>query len=116
MQRTLIKDTVNKTGEEVLLKGWIKIRRDHGKLIFLDLRDRSGIVQVVVIPQSSPQAYKIAQDLRPEFVVEIVGKVNARPERNVNKDLETGNVELEIKEIKILGRAQTPPIDLATDG
>ena len=75
MQRTLIKDTVNKTGEEVLLKGWIKIRRDHGKLIFLDLRDRSGIVQVVVIPQSSPEAYKIAQDLRPEYVVEIKGKV-----------------------------------------
>lgn len=116
MQRTLIKDTVNKAGEEIKIQGWINIRRDHGKLIFLDLRDRTGILQAVVLPRVSEEAYKIAQELRPEFVVEIVGKVNGRPEKNVNKDLETGTVELEIKEIKILGRAETPPIDLTTDG
>lgn len=116
MDRTLIKDTVNKTGEEVLLKAWVKIRRDHGKLIFLDLRDRSGVVQVVVIPQTSPKAHEVAQKLRPEFIIELIGKVNARPERNVNPDLPTGTVEIEAKEIKILAESETPPFDLTTDG
>lgn len=116
MQRSLVSETVNKVGEEVLLKGWINIRRDHGKLIFLDVRDRTGIIQAVVIPQSSPQAYKIAQDLRPEFVVEVVGKVNSRPEKNINKEIQTGTVEIEIKDIKVLNKSETPPIDLTTDG
>jgi aspartyl-tRNA synthetase len=116
MQRTLIKDTVSKIGEEVLIQGWIDIRRDHGKLIFLDIRDRSGLIQAVVIPQVSPEAHKVAQELRTEFVVEINGKVNQRPERNINPDLPTGTVELEIKEIRILSRAETSPIDLTSDG
>jgi aspartyl-tRNA synthetase len=116
MQRTLIKDTVSKIGEEVLIQGWIDIRRDHGKLIFLDIRDRSGLIQAVVIPQVSPEAHKVAQDLRTEFVVEVNGKVNQRPERNINPDLPTGTVELEIKEIRILSRAETSPIDLTSDG
>ncbi|MBI2420644.1 MAG: aspartate--tRNA(Asn) ligase [Candidatus Levybacteria bacterium] len=112
MQRTLIRETVQNVGNEVLIKAWIDVRRDHGKLIFLDLRDRSGIVQAVVIPQTSPEAYKVAQELRPEFVVEIIGKVNQRPEKNVNKDLETGTVEIEIKEIKILAKAEALPFDM----
>ncbi|MBI2032651.1 MAG: aspartate--tRNA(Asn) ligase [Candidatus Levybacteria bacterium] len=112
MQRTLIRETVRNVGNEVLIKAWIDVRRDHGKLIFLDLRDRSGIVQAVVIPQTSPEAYKVAQELRPEFVVEIIGKVNQRPEKNVNKDLETGTVEIEIKEIKILAKAEALPFDM----
>ncbi len=116
MQRTLIKDTVNKVGEEVLIQGWIDIRRDHGKLIFLDLRDRSGKIQAVVIPSSSPEAHASAQELRPEFVVEITGKINARPERNVNKDLLTGTVELEVLGVKILNKAETPPFDVTSDG
>ncbi len=116
MQRSLVSETVSKIGEEVLLKGWINIRRDHGKLIFLDVRDRTGIIQAVVIPQVSPEAYKIAQDLRPEFVVEVVGKVNSRPEKNINKEIQTGTVEIEIKDIKVLNKSETPPIDLSTDG
>ncbi len=112
MQRTLIKETPNKIGEDVLLKAWVKIRRDHGKLIFLDLRDRSGVVQVVVIPQTSPEAHLVAQDLRSEYVIELVGKVNARPERNINPDLETGTVEIEAKEIKILAEAEALPFDM----
>ncbi len=116
MERTLIKDSVNKVGEEVLLKAWVKIRRDHGKLIFLDLRDRSGVVQVVVIPQTSPKAHEEAQKLRPEFVIELVGKVNPRPEKNINPDLVTGTVEIEAKEIKILAESETPPFDLTTNG
>ena len=116
MERTLIKDTVGKVGEEVLIKAWVKIRRDHGKLIFLDLRDRTGVVQVVVIPQSSPEAHEVAQKLRSEFVIELIGKVNARPEKNQNKELITGTVEIEAKEIKIISESETPPFDLTTDG
>ena len=116
MQRTLIKDTASKAGEDVMLKGWGEVRRDHGKLVFLDIRDRSGIVQAVVIPQTSPAAYEVAQAIRPEFVVEIAGKVNKRPEKNINKDIPTGTVEIEVKSLNILSRSETPPFDLTTDG
>ncbi|KKR50900.1 MAG: Aspartyl-tRNA synthetase [Candidatus Levybacteria bacterium GW2011_GWC1_40_19] len=116
MQRTLIKDTASKAGEDVMLKGWVEVRRDHGKLVFLDIRDRSGIVQAVVIPQTSPAAYEVAQAIRPEFVVEIAGKVNKRPEKNINKDIPTGTVEIEVKSLNILSRSETPPFDLTTDG
>ena len=116
MQRTLIKDTTDKAGQEVLIQGWVNVRRDHGKLIFLDLRDRTGIVQAVVIPQTSPKAYETAQKIRSEFVVEVQGKVNPRPEKNINKEIPTGSVEIEIKDIKILNTSETPPIDLSTDG
>lgn len=116
MERTLIKDTVGKVGEEVLLKAWVHIRRDHGKLIFLDLRDRTGLVQVVVIPQSSPEAHEEAQKLRSEFIIELKGKVNARPERNINPDIVTGTIEIEAKEIKILAEAANPPFEVTADG
>jgi aspartyl-tRNA synthetase len=116
VERTLIKDTVNKVGEEVLLKAWVHIRRDHGKLIFLDLRDRTGFVQVVVIPQSSPEAHEEAQKLRSEFIIELKGLVNKRPEKNVNPDLITGTIEIEAKEIKIIAEAANPPFDITSDG
>ncbi len=116
MQRTLIKDTVEKIGEEVFINGWVSVRRDHGKLIFLDLRDRTGVIQAVVIPASSPEAHKKAQELRTEFVVEVKGKINQRPEKNVNKDLETGAVELEVLDLDILSRAETPPFDVLDSG
>jgi len=103
-------------GQEIKLQGWIKIRRDHGKLIFLDLRDKDGIIQVVVNPKVSEESYKVAQELRPEFVVEIVGKVNKRPEGTINKDLASGTVEIEAKKVSILNTSETPPIDVTTEG
>lgn len=112
MQRTLIKDTIEKVGEEVLIKGWVHIRRDHGKLIFLDIRDRSGIIQVVVIPQVSQEAHAIASQLRSEYVVEIEGKVNPRPEKLINAKLITGKVELEAHKITIIAKAQPLPFDM----
>ena len=84
LKRTLIKDTVDKVGSEVLIKGWVKIRRDHGKLIFLDVVDRSGIIQIVVNPKVSEVAYKAAQDLRPEYIVKTVGKLNLQPQKSIN--------------------------------
>ncbi|MHB1118393.1 MAG: OB-fold nucleic acid binding domain-containing protein, partial [Minisyncoccota bacterium] len=78
--RTYIKDLKDKIGEEVTIAGWVDIRRDHGKLIFLDLRDRTGKVQMVALP-NNPESIELASKVRPEWVIEVRGKVNARPER-----------------------------------
>ena len=79
----------NDAGKEVILCGWVATRRDHGKLIFIDIRDRYGLTQVVFIPKESGDAYALAQDLRSEFVIRIKGKVNERPKGTVNPKLPT---------------------------
>lgn len=112
MKRVLINETAGYIDQEVLIKGWVKTRRDHGKLIFLDVRDRSGIVQIVVNPHVSQGAYDVGQKLRSEFVVEITGKVNKRPEKLINPKLETGTVEIEATIITILAEAEVLPFDL----
>ncbi|MDP2649937.1 MAG: aspartate--tRNA(Asn) ligase [bacterium] len=112
MTRTLIAQAPSKIEEEVLLMGKIRTRRDHGKLIFLDLLDRSGLVQTVVNPKVSEEAYKIASELRPEDSVELTGKVNKRPLNAINKNIATGEVEVEAISIKILSKAQTLPFDM----
>src|SRR3972149_7784255 len=114
--RVLAYQAKNFIGENITVKGWINIRRDHGKLIFLDIRDRSGLIQAVAIPQVSEESYKTAQEIRPEFVVEINGKVNKRPQGTINKDIESGEIELEVHSIIILGKAETPPFDVTTQG
>lgn len=113
MRRTYIKDLQGKKGEEVQVNGWIDVRRDQGKLIFLDVRDSSGRVQSVVLPGA--EAMETAKELRPEWVVEIIAQVNERPEKNKTED-ENGDIELEIKDIKVLNRAETPPFDVTSDG
>lgn len=115
LERTLIIETVAHIEEEVLIKGWVRIRRDHGKLIFLDIRDRSAVAQVVINPKVSEKAYTVAQTLRPEFAVEIVGKVNKRPEGTINKDLATGKIEIEASNITVLSKAETLPFDMGAD-
>ncbi len=112
--RTQISETKNKVGESVELFGWVHSRRDHGKLIFIDLRDRSGIVQVVFIPKS--QDYEKAKDLRSEWVLKIIGKVAERPEALINKEIETGKIEIQPESIEILSQSVTPPFALDTDG
>lgn len=112
--RTLIKDIVNKKGETVLLKGWVDTRRDHGKLIFIDLRDRSGICQVVFSPQTD--IYEKAKELRSEWVIELKGQINERPKGMENSKLLTGLVEVEVKELNIINSAKTLPISIDTDG
>ena len=79
---------------KVTLAGWVGRRRDHGGIIFVDLRDRSGIVQVVLNPERSPQAYKVAEDLRQEWVVQIKGTVSQRPAGSENPAMDTGGVEV----------------------
>ncbi|PJA88625.1 MAG: aspartate--tRNA(Asn) ligase [Candidatus Moranbacteria bacterium CG_4_9_14_3_um_filter_36_9] len=111
MERTLIGETPKLVGKTVSLSGWVNIRRDHGKLIFIDLRDRTGIMQTVVIPDSK-EAYETAKKLRSEFVVEIEGLVKARPASAVNQDSSTGGVELEAKKVNIISK---PEGELAID-
>src|SRR5581483_3696197 len=110
MERTYIKDLESKKGQTVTIKGWIDVRRDQGKLIFLDFRDMTGYVQGVVLP-GAKAAQEVASKVRPEWVVEVEGKVNPRPEKNAQKDKQNGSIELEILKIAVLNEANTPPID-----
>ncbi|MCL5091029.1 MAG: aspartate--tRNA(Asn) ligase [Patescibacteria group bacterium] len=109
MERTLAIETPQKIGQEITLQGWVNTRRDHGKIIFIDLRDRTGLVQVVFVDA------KDAKDLRPEWVVEIKGLVKERPEKLINPKLPTGKVEVEAKEIKVLAKAKELPFDTGTE-
>lgn len=113
--RVLSSEAEKFAGETVMIKGWVRLRRDHGKLIFLDIRDREGIIQVVVNPKVSEKAYQVAQELRPEFALEILGKVNKRPANAVNKDIVSGAVEVEASEIKILAKAEALPFDMGAE-
>ena len=113
--RTLVQDIVKKVGEDVELMGWVAARRDHGKIIFIDLRDRSGIAQIVFVPKPK-ELYDLANRLRSEWVVRIVGQVNVRPANMENPDLPTGKYEILAKELEILSEAQTPPIAIDTPG
>jgi len=115
MKRTNIAETKNKVGESVELFGWVHNRRDHGKIIFIDLRDRSGIAQIVFTPADEGM-YKTAEKLRSEWVLKIVGKVAKRPAAMVNKEIETGNVEIQPESLEVLAEAATPPFALDTDG
>lgn len=108
MQRSLALETVKQIGQEVLLQGWVATRRDHGKISFLDLRDRSGIVQVVLT--------KADEDIGAEDVIEVVGMVKARPPAMVNQKIATGTVEIEVKDLKVLSRARELPFPIDTDG
>lgn len=110
-QRTLIKNLKDHTGQEVTLKGWVDVRRDQGKMIFIDFRDASGKVQGVVLP-SYAETLEIAKMIRPEWVLTLTGKINKRPEKNIKTDILNGDIELEIQTIEILNKAETPPFDL----
>ncbi|MFH1392312.1 MAG: aspartate--tRNA ligase [bacterium] len=101
MQRTLIQDLNKKIGEKIKICGWVDSRRDHGKIVFIDLRDRSGIVQVVT-----------TEDVRQEWVLEIIGKIQKRPKNQENPKIRTGAIEIAAEKIKILNKAKTLPFEL----
>ena len=96
-------------GSAVVLAGWVHRRRDHGGLIFLDLRDRYGLTQVVFNPDTSPEGYEVARGMRSEYVVRLHGLVQARPEGMANPDLGTGEIEVAVTAAEILNEAKTPP-------
>jgi len=114
MKRILNIKTIDKEGEEVKLSGWVHIRRDHGKIIFVDLRDKSGLIQLVFLPDNK-EVYEIANSLRSEWVIEVIGKVNKRPNGMINKNLPTGEVEIEVQELKIFNKAKTTPFEINDD-
>lgn len=99
----------------VELAGWVHRRRDHGGVTFIDLRDRFGIVQVVMNPEVAPQAHQLAEALRMEWVIQVRGKVRRRPEGAENPQLPTGEIEVEVYELKVLNPAKTPPFLINKD-
>jgi aspartyl-tRNA synthetase len=99
-------------GKQVCLMGWVHRRRDHGGLIFIDLRDRTGIGQLALDPDRDPEAHAKAEAVRNEFVVAAIGTVSPRPEGTVNPKMKTGEVEVEVNELRILSVAKTPPFML----
>ena len=113
MERVLIGDLGQHVGETVQIGGWIDVRRDQGKMVFFDFRDRSGFVQGVVLPKS--EALETAKETRHEFVVSVTGIVNKRPEKNAQEGKQNGDIELEVLGIEILSRAQELPFEKDTD-
>ena len=114
MQRIFSEETVRRVGERVLVKGWVHSRRDHGKIIFIDLRDKTGLLQVVFTPDQA-QAHQRAQTLRSEFVVGIEGRVNKRPDKLINEKIPTGTVELSAETLEIINPAETTPFEVDKD-
>jgi aspartyl-tRNA synthetase len=107
-KRTLVKQSPKLVGETITLKGWVATKRDHGKITFIDLRDYTGVIQCV--------GFKMMGELTTESVISITGLVKARPERMINKDSETGTVEIEVQEYEVLNKAKELPIQVEGDG
>ncbi len=117
MQRTQYCGELNEQyiGQEVTLKGWVQKRRDLGGLIFVDMRDRTGIVQAVFNPAISEESLSTAEKLRSEFVISVTGKVVERDERTKNPNLKTGGIEVHVREIEIINEAKNPPFLIEDD-
>ena len=111
MSRTLVLETLEQLNETVTLKGWVQRRRDLGGLIFIDLRDASGVVQVV-FNQDNQEATEIADTLRSEYVIEVTGEVVKRDPSTVNENIKTGELEVVANTLKVLSKAQTPPFQI----
>ncbi len=116
MSRILTREIVKYEGEEVELKGWVDSRRDHGGLIFIDIRDRGGLAQVVFNPKKDKKLHEVAEELRPEWVVAVRGEVVKRPKGMENEKIPSGDYEILVKELNILNEAQTLPIAINGDG
>lgn len=118
MKRIFTSETIQQVGETVTVAGWIHARRDMGKVIFFDLRDDDGtenLLQIVCVPGDLGDDYQVAETVRPEWVVQFEGIVQARGEKQVNEKLKTGTVELLAKNIKVLNQAKTPPFEVDKD-
>ncbi|MDP7612381.1 MAG: OB-fold nucleic acid binding domain-containing protein, partial [Dehalococcoidia bacterium] len=102
-------------GKSITVAGWVSRRRDHGNLIFIDLRDRSGLLQVVFNPKISSSAHKNAQMLRGEWVIQVSGDVVQRIKGSENPDLPTGDIELSADKLVVISRSKTPPFEVDDD-
>ena len=115
MKRVYNKETIKYIGKKVKVCGWVNSIRLHGKIIFIDLRDISGILQLVFIPQNK-EVYELAKEIRPEWTIEIIGKVLERPSKMVNPRIETGKIELSVEKTKVFSEAKTLPFSIEGDG
>jgi aspartyl-tRNA synthetase len=113
MKRTYIKDLKEHIGKEVTISGWVDVRRDQGKMVFADMRDMTGKVQCVILPAS--QAIETAKEMRTEWVVSVIGKVNKRPDKNIKTEVLNGDIELEVLNIEVLNKTETLPFDISSD-
>ena len=124
MKRTYIKDLSGYIGEKVSICGWVDVRRDQGKMVFLDMRDMSGKVQCVILTNHIDeisqsllrQGYGGPKEVRTEWVLSVTGIVNKRPEKNIKAGVQNGDIEMEITGIEVLNQAITPPFDVTSDG
>ncbi len=115
MKRTYIKDLGQFIGQEVNIRGWVDVRRDQGKMVFMDIRDMTGKVQSVVLP-NHVEALEAVKEVRNEWVLSIQGLVNKRPERNIKAGVMNGVIEIEILAINVLAKAEPLPFDMSVDG
>jgi aspartyl-tRNA synthetase len=115
MQRILLTEAAKLVGQKVTVSGWVNVRRAHGKILFIDLRDKSSVMQCVFVP-SNKEAYDAVQEVRSEWVVEFLGEIVARPEKMVNPEIETGKVELLVERVTVLSKAETLPFEIDNDG
>jgi aspartyl-tRNA synthetase len=115
MKRIFSNDVPKYLQEDVKVSGWVNARRDHGKIIFIDLRDKEGIVQIVFTPEIG-EFYNLSKELRDEWVIEVIGKVEKRPEKMKNPKIGTGDIELKAEELKIYSPAKTLPFSIESDG
>src|SRR6185312_5815052 len=111
MARTLVKDTVGQIGQIVTLKGWVHSRRDHGGLIFIDIRDHTGVAQLVVQPENA-DTFATAEHVRDEYVIEAQGLVRERVADLKNPNIATGDIELKVDELKVLNSSEALPIQI----
>jgi len=114
MQRILNIETIKYLGKKVRVCGWAQTIRSHGKVLFIDLRDRNGILQLVFTPENS-SLYEMAQKLRPEWVISVEGEIKERPKGMINPNIKTGKVELEVENLEILNKSKTPPFEIDAD-
>lgn len=112
-ERTLIGELGQNVGKAVTIYGWVDVRRDQGKMVFFDFRDRSGLIQGVVLPGSP--ALEIAKEVKPQYVVRVEAIINERPAKNIQNEKQNGDIELEIQRIEILTAAETLPFELGTE-
>ncbi len=115
MKRTYIKDLGQSVGQEVVVKGWVDVRRDQGKMVFVDMRDMTGRVQGVVLPNHK-EAIEAIKDVRTEWVLSVTGVVNKRPEKNIKIGVLNGDIELEITKVEVLAKAEPLPFDMSLTG
>lgn len=113
-KRTYIKNLSAEVGQEVSISGWVDVRRDQGKMVFMDMRDMTGKVQCVVLP-SHPEAIEQVKEVRTEWVLTVTGIINKRPEKNVKEGVINGDIEMEILAIEFLNKSETIPFDISGD-